>query len=134
MKNLSTTGVTFVKTAGLLSFVGAIIGAIGSIVTGFIPPAVSPDLFSYPYTPAGFLTVQFVYMLSRVLLLVGIVALARSGVVGTGLLGRVALWISVVGMAALTLCEIGAMRLAASPYSDFIETAYGFATIVIGSD
>lgn len=136
MKNTSTTGATFVKTAGLLCFAGAVIGAIGGIVTGFIPPAVSPDSYSYPYTPAGFLAAQFVYALNRGLLLVGIFGLASSGAVGTGLLGRVGLWISVAGMAALALCEIGAITLAASPYSSpgtgIIETAYGVATILIG--
>ena len=50
---------------------------------------ISPDLYSYPFTPTGFLVAQFVFMSNHVLLLVGILGLARSGVAGTGLLGRV---------------------------------------------
>jgi hypothetical protein len=136
MTNSSMAGPSFVKTAGLLCLVGAIIGVISALVTAFIPPAVSSEWYSYPYTPRGFLLAQIVFMSNHVLLLVGILGLARSGVAGTELLGRVGLWISVVGMAALTLCEVGAMTLATSSYpspgTDFMDMAYGVASILIG--
>jgi hypothetical protein len=136
MKNASTTGASFVRMAGLLCLIGGVIGVVSGVVMAFIPPAVSPDLYSYPFTPTGFLVAQFVFMSNHVLLLVGILGLARSGVAGTGLLGRVGLWISVAGMAALTLCEVGAMTLATSPYpspgTDFMDMAYGVASILIG--
>jgi hypothetical protein len=136
MKNTSTAGSSFVKTAGLLCLVGAVIGVISGLVTAFIPPAVSSDWYSYPYTPTGFLVAQVVFILNHVLLLVGILGLARSGAAGTGLLGRVGLWISVLGMATLTVCEVGAMTLATSPYpsprTDFMDMSYGVASILIG--
>src|SRR4028119_1038669 len=136
MKNASTTGASFVRTAGLLCLIGGVIGIVSGVVMAFIPPAVSPDLYSYPFTLTGFLVAQFVFMSNHVLLLVGILGLARSGAAGTGLLGRVGLWISFVGMAALTLCEVGAMTLATSPYpspgTDFMDMAYGVASILIG--
>ena len=136
MKNTSTAGSSFVKTAGLLCLVGAFIGLTSAIVTAFIPPAVSSDWYSYPYTPTGFRVAQFVFILNHVLLLVGILGLARSGAAGTGLLGRVGLWISVVGMATLTLCEVGALTLATSPYpsprTDFMDMSFGVASILIG--
>lgn len=136
MKNASTAGASFVRMAGLLCLIGGVIGVISAFVMAFFPPAVSPDSYSYPFTPTGFLVAQFVFMSNHVLLLVGILGLARSGVAGTGLLGRVGLWISVTGMAALTLCEVGAMTLASSPYpspgTDFMDMAYGVASILIG--
>jgi hypothetical protein len=136
MKNTSTAGSSFVKTAGLLCLVGAVIGVISGLVTAFIPPAVSSDWYSYPYTPTGFLVAQVVFILNHVLLLVGILGLARSGAAGTGLLGHVGLWISVLGMATLTVCEVGAMTLATSPYpsprTDFMDMSYGVASILIG--
>ena len=136
MKNTSTAGPSFVKTAGLLCLVGAVIGVISAIVTAFIPPVVSSDWYSYPYTPTGFRVAQFVFMSNHVLLLVGILGLARSGAAGTSLLGRVGLWISVVGMATLTLCEVGALTLATSPYpsprTDFMDMSFGVASILIG--
>jgi hypothetical protein len=136
MNYTSAVGSSFVKTAGLLCLVGAIIGVISGLVTAFIPPAVSFDRFSYPYTPTGFLLAQLVFMSNHVLLLVGILGLARSGAAGSGLLGRVGLWISLVGMAALTLCEVWAMTFATSPYpgpgTDVLDTSYGVASILIG--
>ena len=136
MKDTSTAGSSFVKTAGLLCLVGAVIGVISGLVTAFIPPAVTSDWYSYPYTPTGFRVAELVFILNHVLLLVGILGLARSGAAGTGLLGRVGLWISVLGIATLTLCEVGAITLATSPYpsprTDFIDMAYGVASILIG--
>jgi len=136
MKNASTAGSSFVKTAGLLCFVGAIMGAIGGIITGFIPPSVSSNWYSYPYTPAGFLVAQFVFILNHLLLLVGMLGLVRSGAAGRGLLGHVGLWISAVGWATLTLCEVRAMTLATSPYpspeTDFLDIWFGVASILIG--
>lgn len=136
MKSASTAGASFVRTAGLLCLIGGATGVVSGVVLAFISPAVSPDLYSYPFTPTGFLVAQFVFMANHVLLLVGILGLARSGVVESGLLGRVGLWISVIGMAALTLCEVGAMTLATSPYpspgTDFMDMAYGVASILIG--
>lgn len=132
MMNSSMAGPSFVNTAGLL----CLVGVISALVTAFIPPAVSSEWYSYPYTPRGFLLAQIVFMSNHVLLLVGILGLARSGVAGIELLGRVGLWISVVGMAALTLCEVGAMTLATSSYpspgTDFMDMAYGVASILIG--
>lgn len=137
MRNTSSTAESsFVKTAGLLCLVGAVIGVISGLVTAFIPPAVSSDWYSYPYTLMGFLVAQLVFILNHVLLLVGILGLARSGAAGSGLLGRVGVWISVVGMTTLTLCEVGAMTLTTSPYptpsTDFMDTSYGVASILIG--
>jgi hypothetical protein len=136
MRNTSTAGSSFVKTAGLLCLVGALIGVISGLVTAFIPPAVSSDWYSYPYTPTGFRVAELVFILNHLLLLVGILGLARSSAASSGLLGRVGVWISVVGMATLTLCEVGAMSLATSPYpsprTDFMDMSFGVASILIG--
>ena len=136
MRNTSTAGSSFVRTAGLLCLAGAVIGVISGLVTAFIPPSVSSDWYSYPYTPTGFRVAELVFILTHVLLLVGILGLGRSGAAGGGLLGHVGPWISVLGMATLTVCEVGAMALATSPYptpsTDFMDMAYGVASILIG--
>ncbi len=136
MNNTTVAGSSFVKMAGLLCLVGAVIGAIGGLVTGFIPPAVSSDWYSYPYSPTGFLLAQLVFMLNHVLLFVGLLGLARSGAAGSGFLGRAGVWISLIGLATLTLCEIGAMTLATSLYpspgTGFLDTSFGIASTLIG--
>ncbi len=127
---------SFVRTAGLSCLVGALIGVVSALVTAFIPPSVSSERYSYPYTPTGFVMAEMVFIVNHVLLLVGMLGLARSGAVGTGRLGRTGLWISISGMAALTLCEVRAARLANDPYpspsTDALEGLFGVASVLIG--
>ncbi len=136
MNNTTVAGSSFIKMTGLLCLVGAVIGAIGGLVTGFIPPAVSSEWYSYPYTPTGFLVAEFAFTLNHVLLFVSILGFSRSGAAGSGLLGRAGVWISLAGLAAFTLCEIGAMTLATSLYpspgTGFLDTSYGVASILTG--
>lgn len=136
MDTTSAARYPLVRTAGLLCVTGAVIGALGGIVLAVVPPAVGAARFSYPFTPGGFLVAQSVFILNHVLLLVGVLGLARSGVGGTGGLARSGLLVTAIGWVALTLCEIRAMTLATSPYpspsTDVLDTAYGVATILIG--
>ncbi|MBW3556540.1 MAG: hypothetical protein KY454_06335 [Actinobacteria bacterium] len=124
------------RRAGLLCLVGAIIGVLSALVTGFIPPAVTLDRYSYPYTPSGFVVAQFVFLLNHVLLLVGIVGLARSGAAGPGLAGRAGSAIAVAGMGLLSLCEVRALTLLnvafPSPPTDVLDVFFGVASILIG--
>lgn len=125
-----------VRTAGLLCIAGGVIGALGGIVTATIALAVEVDRYSYPYTPTGFLLAQLVFILNHVLILAGVLGLARSGAAGSGRLGRSGLRIAAVGWAALTLCEVRAMTLADSPdpapSTDVLDTAFGVASVLIG--
>ena len=115
VRNMDTTTVTtatrpeFVRMAGWLCLAGAIIGVIGGLVTAFIEPAVGPDRYSYPYTPTGYVLAELTFILNHVLLLVGVLGLARSGAAGTGRLARVGLWASAIALVALTLCEVASI-------------------------
>ena len=125
-----------VRTAGRLCLAGAIIGVTGGLVTAFIEPAVASDRYSYPYTPSGHVLAELTFILNHVLLLIGVLGIARSGAAGRGRLGRVGLWTSMVGLVALTLCEAGSTALADSAYptprTDALGMGYGVASILIG--
>ncbi len=127
---------TFVPTAGLLCVLGAVIGAAGGLVTAFLPPAVTEDQFSYPFTPVGFFVAESSFLLNHLLLLVGLIGLGRSGAAGVGRLGRYGVGTAVAGMALLSLCEVRAMTLVnatwPSPQTDLLDMGYGVATIAIG--
>jgi hypothetical protein len=132
----TTTRSDFVRTAGRLCLTGAIIGVIGGLVTAYFPPAVATDRYSYPYSPTGYVVAELTFVLNHVLLLVGVLGVARAGAAGGGRPGRVGLWTSVVGLAVLTLCEVGSIALANSAYptprTDALGAAYGIASILIG--
>lgn len=136
MDTTSAGGSPPVSTAGLLCFWGALLGALGGVVLAVMPPAVSPDRFSYPFAAGGFLVAQSVFVLNHVLLLAGILGLAGSGAPGNGRFARSGPLIAGVGWVALTLCEVRAMTLVTSPYpspeTDVLDMGYGVATILIG--
>lgn len=128
---------SFVRLAARLCLIGAVIGVVSALVTGFVPPAVADDRYSYPYTPKGFVVAQLVFLLNHVLLLVGILGLSRSGAAGPGRLGRSGLRIAVAGMGLLSLCEIRALTLLnvgyPSPPTDFLDIFFGVASMMIGA-
>lgn len=127
---------TFVTVAGRSLVAGGLLGAVGGLVTGFVPPAVPESLYSYPYAPPGFVATQLLYALNHVLLLVGVLGLARSGALGTGRSGRVGTPVAVCGLALLTLCELWGITLRdatyPSPQADLLGSGYGVASILIG--
>lgn len=137
MTTLSTTRFPTVATAGLLCIVGGATGVIGAAVLGLATPAVGVDRYSYPLTPAGYVTIQLFFAVNHLLLLAGVVGLAHSGAVGTGRAGRVGLWATAVGWIGLTLCELRGATLAGSRYptpaTDVLDAAYGISTILIGA-
>lgn len=133
----STPRTPFVRAAGLLCLLGGVIGVASALVTGFIPAAVAPGRYSYPYTPTGFLAAQLVFILNHLLLLVGLLGLWRSDATGSHRFGRGGLWVSLAGMGLLTLCEVAAMTMAdaayPSPPTDALGTWFGMASILIGA-
>jgi len=132
----TSTRPEFVRMTGRLCLAGALIGVAGGLVTAFIEPAVGPDRYSYPYTPTGLVLAELTFILNHLLLLIGVLGLARSGAAGQGWLGRVGLWTSMVALVALTLCEVATIALADSaqptPRTDTLGMAYGVASILIG--
>lgn len=127
---------TFVRTAGRLCVIGAVIGAIGGLVLAFVEPVVSEDRWSYPLTPGGFVLSEFAFLVSHLLTLAGVVGLGRSDATGSGRLGRIGLRTLIFGLVGLTACEVAAAALANSVYpslaTDVLGAFYGVTTILIG--
>lgn len=136
---MTTTTVTTpsrIRTAGLLTVVGAAIGAIGGLVMAFYPPAVGEDRFSYPFTPTGHRIAETAFAVNHVLLLIGVLAVGWAGAAGRGRAGRVGLGATAAGLVLITLCEVGAILLAGSAYptdrTDLLDMGYGVSSILIG--
>lgn len=124
------------RLAGLACLAGAIIGVLSALVTAFIPPAVPIDRYSYPYSPSGFVVAQLVFLLNHLLLLAGIVGLARSGAAGRNRSARAGSGIAIAGMGLLSLCEVRALTLVnvayPSPPTDLLDVFFGVASMLIG--
>lgn len=91
----------FARTAGFWCVAGAAIATAGGIVTGLIPPSVPTTVMSYPYSPTVYSITQIVWASCQLLMFLGTLGLARSGAVGNSRLGRIGLWIALIGMVAI---------------------------------
>ena len=126
----------FLSRAGLIGVTAGLLGALSAVVMLLWPRQVAEELFSYPFTTVGFYVAQgwfFVHYFGLVLVLV---ALALSGALGMGRFVRWGAWVAVIGMVALTFCELLAMRYA-DWHSDtanagLLGTSYGISVTLIG--
>jgi hypothetical protein len=123
-------------TAGALCVAGAVIGIAGGLVMAFTAPAVRPDRFSYPFTPTGHVIAEISFAANHLLLLAGVLGVGRAAATGRGRLGRTGIALTVAGLVALTLCEVGAVLLADSAFptarTDQLGIGYGASSILIG--
>jgi hypothetical protein len=124
------------QRAGLIGLVTGLLGALSAVVMLLWPPQVAEQLVSYPFTTAGFYVAQAWFFIHHFGLMLVLVALALSGAVGNYRVGRWGAWTAVIGMVALALCELLAMRYAdwptAAANAGLMGNCYGIAVTVIG--
>ena len=121
--------------AGWLCAAGAAAGVASGLVTAFVPPAVTMNMYRYPFSPGGYTAAQLVYAANHLLLLAGLLGIGRARA------ARGASWVTgaaigAFGLLLLTGCEIWALRVtdmaADGPQSGPLNAAYGVATIASG--
>lgn len=126
----------FVRTSGLYCLIGAAIATVGAIWTATAPSSVSPDRVSYPYTPATFRFTEVLWTLTHVLVLLGVIGWARSGLAGRSRTGRIGTWIAVAGMALLVPAELGYVFASHAAENSAVDNAlssvFGVAVPVAG--
>jgi hypothetical protein len=124
------------RRSGLVCFVTGIVGAALAVVLLVWPTDVDDSLLRHPFSENGFLTIQAVFAVHHLGLVVGVVALALSGAVGAGRVARAGSWVLVAGTLMLTAAELNTMR-----YADWTADAaneglmgatYGISCTVMG--
>lgn len=124
----------FIRSAGLWCIVGGVVAVVGAIVTNNIPSSVPVTNISSPYTPPVFIITEVIWTTCHVLMFLGTLGLARSGAVGDSQLGRIGLWIALVGMALIVPSELGFAffpnAAEDSTPGTILSTAIGLATMV----
>lgn len=123
------------RTAGRLCLVGSGLGVLQGLGLLLVPAAVGPEQYSYPLTPSGHVVAQVSFAVQHLLLLAGLVALARCQ--ARSRLSRSGLWGGVVGLTALTVMELvtisAAHVTADSPRAALINSLYGVPTLIMGA-
>jgi hypothetical protein len=126
----------FLSWAGLIGVAAGLLGALSALVMLLWPPQVAENLVSYPFTTVGFHIAQGWFFVHHFGLVLVLVALALSDAVGVGRVGRGGAWAAVIGMVALTFCELLAIRYADWPTdlanAGMMGTCYGISVTVIG--
>jgi hypothetical protein len=126
----------FLSRAGLIVVATGLLGALSALVMLLWPPRVADELVSYPFTRAGFYIAQGWFFVHHFGLVLALVALAMSGALGKGRFARGGGWTAVIGMVALTLSELLAMRYADwqndTANAGLMGTAYGISVSLIG--
>ena len=117
-----------------IGLVTGLLGALSAVVMLLWPRQVAEELFSYPLTAVGFYVAQGWFSVHHFGLVLVLVALALSGALGMGRFPPLCL--AVIGMVALTFCELLAMRYAdwSSDMANagLLGTSYGISVTVIG--
>lgn len=126
----------FVRTSGLYCVIGAAVAAGGAIWLSVAPSSVSPDRVSFPVTPAVFRFTEVLWTLTHVLVLLGVIGMAWSGLVGLARSGRIGAWVAVAGMALLVPAELGYVFAANAAEGSGVDNAlsgvFGVAVPVAG--
>jgi hypothetical protein len=121
--------------AGWICLVGAVIGIVCGLYTGFVTPAVGDELYRYPFTSGEYVAAQVVFAVNHLMLLAGVFALyraraARGGAWTTGVA------LSVIGLLAWTACELWAISLVhmlkTAAAANAVNTGYGISNNLIG--
>lgn len=124
------------RRSGLVCMVTGITGAALALVVLAWPTNVDDTLLRYPFSEAGFLTMQGVFAVHHLGLVAGVVALALSGAAGRGLVTRGGAWLLVAGTIMLTASEVLTMRYVnwsnEAAYAGIMGAAYGLSCTVIG--
>jgi hypothetical protein len=120
---------------GWICIAGAAIGIASGLYTAFVSPQVGTGRYSYPYAPAGYVVSQLVFALNHMMVLAGIVALARVAP-ATGWSWRAGIRITMAGLVLLTSCELWGLAYthvaAAAAGPGVLGAAYGVATVLVG--
>jgi hypothetical protein len=127
----STT--SFLRLAGLLCAVGALIAVVGATTTAVIHTSVSPDDLSYPFRPSTFRLTEVLWTITHVLTLMGAIGLARSGLAGSSRLGRTGVALTVTAMALLIPSELSFAFAAHAGEDSSISNALGTVIGVVAT-
>jgi hypothetical protein len=106
---------TSIRRAGLLGAVGGALTLIsGIVVQGIVQPAtdVSDQMWSYPWTSGALVPVSLAYAVFFVLVFVGILGFARSGVAGPGRGARIGTVVALAGTALFFAGELLSIPIA----------------------
>lgn len=137
MKNLKHHPLLTIRTAGLLCFWTALIGAASGVFLAFVEPAVPENQWSYPLDVTAFSAIQVWFALQHLGLLLGLLALQWTGAAGRSRTGRAGHFVAVASMLGFAATELAAISAAHDTKDSAavgqLGATYGVFSILLGA-
>ncbi|HEY5847352.1 MAG TPA: hypothetical protein VIT42_11250 [Microlunatus sp.] len=134
---LSNATTSNLSRAGWVCFAGGLLGIAQGAFMLLIQPAVPFERFSYPLTPTGYVVAELTFAAQHLMLVVGLVALARSAWAARSRLARVGYWLATVALVLLAVVEVISLSAANASLTDpeavLIVSLYGLPTLLAGA-
>lgn len=102
-----------VRRAGIALIAGALITAIGGVVSQFVQASttVSDNLWRYPWSSDVFVPVSLLWAAAHVLVIIGLLGFRRSAIAGDSSAARRGITLAVAGTALLFAGEIASLPM-----------------------
>ena len=110
---MSTSHAATVRRAGIALIAGALITAIGGVVSQFVQASttVSDDLWRYPWSSDAFVPVSVLWAAAHVLVIIGLLGFRRSALAGDSAAARRGITLAIAGTALLLVGEIASLPM-----------------------
>jgi predicted membrane channel-forming protein YqfA (hemolysin III family) len=134
---MNNSSITYRQRGGVLVIAGALLTIAGALLSAIIQgsSAVPDDLVRYPFSHHAFLPFTVFAAACHLLMLVGVIYLARGGLAGASRTGEIGLGCVVAGLAMLFVCEWAQLPVAdqhtSSTGPSIVDGGFGLATLLL---
>lgn len=128
---------TYRRRGGTLVIAGALLTSAGAVLSAVVGSgsSVPDDLVRYPFSHDAFAPFTVFAALCHLLMLVGVIYLARGGLAGDSPTGRIGLGCVIAGLALLFVCEWAQLPFAdqhtSSTGPSIVDGGFGLATLLL---
>ena len=130
---------TYNRRGGTLLVAGALLTIVGAVLSAIVGAnsSVPDDLVRYPFSHDAFAPFTVFAAACHVLMLVGILYLARGGLAGDSKTGRIGLGCVTAGLALLFVCEWAQLPFVdqhtTSTGPSIVDGGFGLATLLLAA-
>jgi hypothetical protein len=134
---MTNTLTTYNRRGGILVIAGALLTIAGAALSAIVQgsSSVPDDLVRYPFSHNAFAPFTVFAAACHLLMLVGVIYLARGGLAGDGRTGRIGLGCVIAGLALLFVCEWAQLPFADQHTSNtgpsIVGGGFGLATLLL---
>jgi hypothetical protein len=128
---------TYRRRGGILVIAGALLTIAGAVLSAIVQgsSSVPDDLVRYPFSHHAFLPFTVFAAACHLLMLVGVLYLARAGLAGDSRTGRVGLGCVIGGLGLLFVCEWAQLpfldQQTSSTGPSIVDGGFGVATLLL---